>query len=273
MNQRSLKTKRRNKKQVLGWIYGGFGVAIIIGIIVTSVKLNLGKVETDPISGCPKTGYPTITAVLVDLSDPINPVQAAALHNALLKVRNEVPKYGRLEIYPLKSTATSTIEPLFFGCSPGSGRDVDSRFYGNPDLADRHWKQEFADKVDSVIGELKTIQQQNISPIMEGLQSVTVTSFGPPLSQAASEKRVILVSDMIHHTTELSMYRGVPDFEKFKMTQYFPRVRPAFRNAKVDVFLIVRDTQNNIQKPQLYKFWVEFVDASGGFLRGWEPLQ
>jgi hypothetical protein len=270
---RSPLRSRRDQKRLLGWIYGGFGVAIILGIIITSTLLNVRKKETDPITGCPKDGYGSVTAVLVDLTDPINPIQAAALRNALLKARNAVPKYGRLEIYPLKSAAAKTIEPLFFACSPGSGHDEDNSFYGNPELADRRWKRQFADKVETVIDELmKTTPQEN-SPILEGLQSVSVTSFGSPHGQIAAEKRILLVSDMIHHTPELSMYKGVPDFERFRSTQYYPRSKSTLRGAKVDVFLIVRDTKTNVQQPSLYKFWVEFTHASGGFLQNWEPLQ
>ncbi|WP_155970067.1 hypothetical protein [Nitrospira japonica] len=257
----------------MGWVYGGIGVVIICGIITAAVLLNLHRKETDPVTGCPKDGYESITSVLVDLTDPINPVQEAALQNALLKVRDEVPKYGRLEIYPLKPTITTAIEPLFFGCSPGSGRDEDNGFYGNPELANRRWKRMFADKVDAVINELQKLPPQQNSPLLEGLQSVAVTSLGSPLAANASTKRILLLSDMIHHTPELSMYKGAPDFVQFKSTQYYPRIKPTLRGAQVDVFLIVRDTQKHVQQPPLYKFWVEFMNASGGFLQNWEPLQ
>lgn len=273
MSRRSLRSSSRDKNKVLGWIYGLIGVVIIAGIIVAAVALNLGRREIDRVTGCPKDGYASVTVALVDLTDPINPIQAAALRNALLKVLNDVPKFGRLEIYPLAPTTMSTIEPLFFGCNPGSGRDVDSRISGNPELADRLWKEKFADKVDSVVAELQKILPQENSPILEGIQSVSVTAFGSPLGDAAPEKRILLLSDMIHHTSDLSMYQGAPTFDNFKNTQYYLRVKPFLRGAKVDVFLIVRDTRRNVQQPPLYKFWLEFMAASGGFLRNWEPLQ
>ncbi len=273
MSRRSHRSSSRDKKKVLGWVYGTVGAIIIAGIIVAAVVLNLGRRDIDRVTGCPKDGYGSVTVVLVDLTDPISPIQAAAFRNALLKIRNDVPKFGRLEIYPLAPTTTSTIEPLFFGCSPGSGKDVDSRLYGNPELADRLWKKQFADKIDSVVGELQNILPQDNSPILEGIQSVTVTAFGSPLGEAAPEKRIVLLSDMIHHTSDLSMYQGAPAFDNFKNTQYYLRIKPFLRGAKVDVFLIVRDTRRNVQQPPLYKFWLEFTTASGGFLRNWEPLQ
>ena len=273
MSRRSLRTSNRDKNKALGWILGSIGIAIIIGIIWAYVVQSLVKREADRATGCPKDRYDSVTVVLVDLTDPINPIQSAALHNALLRVKTEIPKFGRLEIYPLTPITMSAIEPLFMGCSPGSGHDIDSSLYGNPELADRRWKQQFADKVDAVVAEIQKIPPQDNSPLLEGIQSVTVTAFGTPLGAKALDKRVIIISDMIHHTSNLSMYQGAPAFDSLKSTQYYHRVKPTLREAKVDVFLIVRDTRLDVQQPPLYRFWVDYMAASNGFLQHWEPLQ
>lgn len=273
MRRPSSRTSNREKRKNLGLAFGFIGISIIVGIVWVSVAQNLARREVDLTTGCPKDKYESVTAVLIDLTDPISPVQSAALRNALLKIKAEVPKFGRLEIYPLKSVATSAIEPIFMGCSPGTGRDVDSSFYGNPELADRRWKRLFGDKVDLVVTEVQKISPQVISPVLEGIQSVAVTAFGTPLASLASEKRLVIISDMIHHTKDFSMYQGAPSFDTFRETQYYPKVKQSLRGASVDVFLIVRETRRNVQKPPLYKFWVEAIQASNGFLRYWEPLQ
>lgn len=260
-------------KGVHTWMVAVSAIAIIAVMAGSGIYLHFNKRGTDRATGCPTDHYDSITVTLIDLTDPINPTQAEALQNALLKIRNEVPKFGRLEIYPLKSTATRTIEPLFAGCSPGSGREVDSRFYGNPELADRQWHQRFADKVDAVIAEIQKQPPQDNSPIFEGIQSVAVTAFGGPMAEKAKDRRLILFSDMIHHTPELSMYHGAPVFDRFKAAQYYLRIKPFMRGANLDVYLIVRETRRNVQQPPLYKFWVDFAAASDGFLRHWEPLQ
>lgn len=255
------------------WIVAVSAVAILVVLGGSGAYLHFTKRSTDRASGCPTDGYDSVTVVLIDLTDPLNPTQAAALRNALLKIRNEVPKFGRFEVYPLKSTATAAIEPLYAGCSPGSGRDVDNRLYGNPERADRLWRRQFADKIDAVIGDLQKLPQQDSSPILEGIQSVAVTAFGTPLAERAAERRLIIFSDMIHHTSELSMYQGAPAFERFKAAQYYLRTKPTLRGANVDIYLIVRETRRNVQQPPLYKFWVEYSASAEGFLRNWEPLQ
>ena len=255
------------------WIIGTAAVMILAVLGGTGVYLNFSKRSTDRATGCPTDRYDSVTIALVDLTDPINPTQAAALRNALLKIRNEVPKFGRLEIYPLKPTTMTTIEPLFGGCSPGSGREVDSRFYGNPELADRLWTKLFASNVNTVIGQLSSLSPQDNSPLLEAIQSVAVTAFGTPIAENAADKRIIVFSDMIHHTPQMSMYQGAPAFERFKKEQYYLRVKPTLRGANVDVYLIVRETRKNVQQPPLYKFWLEHAADAGGYLRKWEPLQ
>ena len=271
----SRRRRRRSSQNdtARAWIIGIIAVLLLGSMGAAGVYLNMTKRPVDRATGCPTDGYDDITVALIDLTDPITPVQAAALRNALLKVRNEVPKFGRFEIYPLRSTAISAIEPLFAGCSPGSGRDVDSRLYGNPELADRLWNKRFASKVDAVIADISNLPRQDNSPLLEGIQSVAVTAFGTPDAEHAAKKRIVIFSDMIHNTPKMSMYRGAPNFKSFKNSQYYLRIKPTLRGASVDVYLIVRETMKNVQQPPLYKFWVEQIANGGGFLRDWTPLQ
>lgn len=265
-------TQRQKNRNLIGIILGVLGATIIFGFLALALQLNLGRRDVDD-RACPRDHFDSVTAVLIDLTDPLNPVQAAALKNAMLKVRGEIPRFGRLEIYPLRSTSQHAIKPPFAACNPGSAKDVESPLTGNPALADRIWYRDFADKIDEVLATIQTAPREDRSPILEGIQSVAVTAFGAPLAENAPDKRLVLVSDMIHYTQDLSMYAGAPSFDSFKSTSYYLRVKPNLQEANVDVFLIVRDTKGDVQQPPLYEFWVEFVTAGNGYLRDWTPLQ
>jgi hypothetical protein len=256
-----------------GAFYIIIGVAILLVFGGVGIWLKMTERPADHATGCPTDTYDSVTVVLIDLTDPINPVQARALRNALIKIRDDTPKFGRLEVYPLESTAKKEIQPLFVGCSPGSGKEVDSRWYGNPELADKEWQKKFASKLGEVIEGVRNIKPADASPLLEGIQSVAVTAFGVPLAAKAKERRIIIISDMIHHTSELSMFQGAPEFEKFKGTPYYLRTKSTLRGAQIDVGLIVRETRKNVQQPKLYQFWVKWVDDSDGYLRDWDPLQ
>lgn len=264
-------SRRRRRRDDEG---NGKGIALIVGsVVILAVILGggaymaLNQRSVNKETGCPKDGYDSITTVLVDLTDPVTPVQAAAIKNTLLKIRDAVPKYGRLEVYPLEPVATKTIAPLFAACSPGSGKDVDSKLYGNPDLADRNYTKKFASKLQEVIDGLQKLPPQNSSPIFEGIQSVAVTSLGTPKSTTA-RKHVIIISDFIHHTPQLSMYQRAPAFRQFRTTQYYQQIKPQLLGATVDFYIIARETMKDVQKAPLVNFWVEYVTASEGQFNG-----
>lgn len=245
---------------------------LLVGMLGGGAYLALNQRSVDAETGCPKEGYDTVTTVLVDLTDPVTPVQGAAIKNILLKIRDTVPKYGRFEVYPLQPVATKTIDPLFAACSPGTGKDVDSRLYGNPDLADKNYNKKFATKLQEVIDGLQKLPPQTNSPIFEGIQSVAVTSLGTPKAGAA-KKHVIIISDFIHHTQQLSMYQRAPQFQQFRTTQYYQQIKPQLLGATVDFYIIARETMKDVQKAPLLNFWVEYVAASEGQFNGSWPAQ
>jgi hypothetical protein len=257
----------------MGVLLGSVGAVVLAGVVAGSLILRAGSTRVDKSSGCPVTGYDSVTVVLVDLTDPVNPVQAAALRNALTDIRNAVPKYGRLEVYPLEPTTAHVIEPLFAACSPGNAKNVASDIYGNRELADRLWHKKFANRLDAVVDQIRKLPDADNSPLFEGIQSVAVTAFGAPPAEHAKEKRLIVISDMLHNTHDLSMYGTVPAFEVFKVTPYHSRIRPSLRDVNVDIYIIARETRHNVQQPPLYTFWVEYFEDAGGYLRNWKPLQ
>ena len=266
------KRSRRDKGSVRGIIFIVITVLVLGGGAAAGIYFNMTKRAINPQTGCPTGAFDTITTVLIDLTDPVTPVQGAAIKNILLKVRDTVPKFGRLEVYPLESVATKTIDPLFAACSPGTGADVDSRFYGNPDLANKRYNERFSTKLDEVIKGLKKLPPQNNSPIFEGLQSVAVTSLGTPQA-ALAKKRVIIISDFIHHTQQHSMYQGVQPFKQFRTSAYYPQIKPQLVGATVDYFIIARETMRRVQGQPLVDFWFEYTEAANGVIGDWNPAQ
>jgi len=268
--------KRRRGREsisVATWVLAAAGVLALSAIIILGIRLKMSEVAIDQNTGCPLSGSKSVTAVLIDLTDKLSPVQTAALRNTLQKIRDRTPRYGRLEIYPLVPTVRSTITPIFAGCNPGSGRDVTNEVTGNRALSDRIWSADFGSKVDAVISQLALVEPQDGSPILEGMQSVAVTAFASPSAAAAETRKLVLISDMLQHTDRFSLYQGAPAFNGVRDQPYFRETRANLRGATVDVYLIVRETRHDAQQPPLYKFWVDLVSYSDGFLQGWEPLQ
>jgi hypothetical protein len=256
-------------------------IAVFAGIAILAFRYNASTPSVDRVTNCRTDMWPSVTAVLLDVTDPLTAIQATAVSSALIEIRDAIPKHGRLEIYPLQPVRQTVIAPIFTGCSPGKGTDMPRTITGepnniteNPDLADRNWKRLFGDKIDAVIRSTATISPANESPLLEGIQSVALTAFGGSLSQQETTiKTLIVVSDMIHHTDNLSMYAGAPQFDTFAKTPYWAKIHPSLEDVRIEIRLLVRDTRRNVQQPPLLDFWARYAVAAGGSLEDWKPAQ
>lgn len=266
-------TRRRKAQERKGWILITIAAIGFLAIGAAAVTLSLRERRTDVVTGCPVDHYDAVTAVLVDMTDALDPVQAAALRNTLLKIRDATPKYGRLEIYTLAPVDVSTLKPIFAACSPGSAKDVDSSLYGNPELAERIWRKQFGDKAEEIIAKIQNTQPEERSPILEGVKSVSVTAFGNPLAQDAKVKKFVLISDLIQNGPELSMYQGIPDLARFRQSQFYADTRPGLRGADVELVIISRETKRNIQNAPWRDFWIGYFDSVNSTVERWVKIE
>jgi hypothetical protein len=206
------------------------------------------------------------------VTDTLGPIQRADLSAFMDDLRDQVPKYGRLDLYAVSSIGNHPLQALFRSCNPGSGRDVASPLVGNPVMADRAWKQKFADKLDEALNQIVNSKDADNSPIMEDVQSVSVTSFEGD-GEGADEKKLILVSDLLQFTKRVSFYVGAPDFSAFKSTDYYKEIRTELRGVRVTISIIPRETRRNAQNKKLYDFWTTYFADQGAIVESWRPLK
>jgi hypothetical protein len=231
-------------------------VVLIVGgaIIYYSRSEKAALAALDAKTGCPKTGIESVTAVLIDNTDSLTQIQKASLRNEITAVVNRVPKGGRLDIYSVQSTQDGTIKPSFLRCSPGKGENA-SEITENPRKIERKWKEEFNDGAWNAIDGLLEITARDESPLLESMQSISLTSFRDPSVSESAERRLVIASDMIEFSKGLNMYKGVPASEEFLKGEVFRRVKCDLRGVKVDTLLLRRVTAAQAQSGSLVLFW------------------
>ncbi len=269
----SVHTRKKKAQARKGWILIAIATIAFLAIGAGAIALSLRERRTDVATGCPVDRFDAITAVLVDMTDTLDPVQAAALRNTLLKIRDATPKFGRLEIYTLAPVDVTTLSPVFAACSPGSAKDVDSSLYGNPDLADLIWKKKFGDKVEEIIGRIEKTPPEERSPILQAVKSVSVTAFGNPLARDTPVRKLILISDLIQNGPQLSMYREIPDLAAFRQSQLYADTRPGLRGANVELVIISRETKRNIQNARWRDFWIGYFESINSTVERWVKIE
>ena len=99
MSRKNRRSKRKNHKNTLGILLIAFVVFAIIGAVAFYAYQTSSNNKIDQVTFCPMNGNTSITSILIDETDRLNPIQQASLRNELQKIRDEVPKNGKLEVY------------------------------------------------------------------------------------------------------------------------------------------------------------------------------
>jgi hypothetical protein len=216
----------------------------------------------DHTTGCPNDGnYSAIFAVLLDTTDSLSPVQQEIVQKKLDEFAEKVPRYGKLEIFAVRASSDSLIEPLLHVCNPGRGSDT-NEFTGNPRLMEKRWHEKFMDPLDKILEHaLSDSVSAKQSPIMEEIQQVSVQAFFETPSKTS--KRLVIVSDMLQNSAVLNQYRHPEPFEEFEHQPGFVKVRPELNDVDLTILYVRRSSEFNRQGKRHVEFWQSFFAASG----------
>jgi len=263
--------ERKDRKDKLGI----FLIVVVLlcmliggGIILRNYFL---QEKYDSLTFCPTDKSPSsLTIVLVDVTDTLNERQKTSIFNALEEIRDDVGKRGKLEVFLVKISEDKLLEPLFDHCNPGRGKDV-SVVYGNPGLVEKRWKRGFSEPLTAIFKKIIPEGQDTISPLMESIQSVALSSFDKPMYRNVP-KKLFMISDMLQNTQGLSHYQGIPSFESFRKLPYYKKVRCNLSGTDVGVFYIRRDVRNEIQGRTHVEFWQGYFQDQGARLTYIKPI-
>lgn len=282
-NERRSRGGRKKTGGTLGYLLSAFSILAIAGIVGGGIYFIANKRPVDSVTQCPTDHLDSIAAVVIDLTDPITKVQSLALENTLARLRDDLPKYGRLDLYTIVDATGTSRDPIFSMCNPGSGAQVADPLTGNKELADRLWKKRFGDKLAEAFDQATRVTPMEASPIFEAIHFAAVRSFGRPDSVGAKSKTLVIISDLIHNFRDVNMYRATPRFSEFRRTPYYLSVAPRLREVlpnntaiQVDIVahVIFRQTNRNVQTPNAFRdFWEDYVREAGGVFRVWNPVQ
>lgn len=259
---RSVRKKHKRTQDRIGIALIVLGALAVVGGGMGYVYLQRTRVVLDQSTLCPQEGARALLVVLVDRTDPLTTVQQAALHMRLEEMKDSVPRYGALQIFAIGPVRETLPRPIVDLCNPGRGEDIDPAV-GNPRLVEQRWRERFSAPIALLLNQLVKANEATTSPIMESIQSIAVSTFG---SKTAAEipKRLIIASDMLHHTREYSQYTSTPDFKSFRNTPYYRGVRANLRGVEVEIIYIRRDTRRAVQGKAHILFWRDYISDLGG---------
>jgi hypothetical protein len=246
--------------RVAGALAGLAGLAAIAGV----VWFNLAHppIEINKKTLCPETGPSSTTVVLIDVSDPLPPVAQEDVKSEIAQEMEHLPKFGLLELRLLDPDVNGG-HVLFSRCNPGDGREL-SEIIANPEQEKRKFEEGFETPLTDLLGSAVRSDPAQSSPIMEAIQWIAVKEFAPS-GQDKEKPRLIVVSDMIQHSDNYSLYKGDATFERFRRSPSYDVLRTDLRQADATVFFSHRQ---NLAVPdnELIGFGEQWFADNGGSL-------
>jgi len=252
-----------------------FRRALILGVIVVAAvaaivyyKATGEEDRLDKMLCLEKAGPKGHVILLVDKTDPLTFTQAKAFNLLLtnLSSRTLVGEGELLSVFVLGEDFRDTAEPIFEKCNPGDGKDKDP-LKNTLSLWKERYEKEFVRPLLSLESEMKSITPGKYSPILQMLQVVAIRF---AKHDVRGSKRLIIVSDMLQNSPELSFFKSTPNFKEAQKQPSFSRLRAKLHGVNVTVQLLLHNPQ--LQKDPLARFWEEYFREMGGTLQKIEAL-
>ncbi len=239
-------------------------IGVIGGLVIYGSFFN-ERIEIDKVTGCPKGGPLSRTVILIDQTDTFSPVQAVDIQNQFEAYQKSVPRYGELVVYTIRPDSQGSPTPVIRACNPGHEDDVNQLVESSVKIA-RQWKYSFENPMKEVLKEVLQPMSSENSPIIETIQAVVVSEFGPVIMNSRT-KTLIVISDLLQHSGALSHYGRKYDADSFIQSQAYNKLSADLRDVDVDLLYLYRDTQKVLQNSAHRDFWIRLIQEQGGSVR------
>jgi hypothetical protein len=246
-------------------------VAVAAGYAYFYVLGNIRPIDSTTFCPTDAKGPSSVTAILLDRTDPFTLTQQTAIQDRLNAVKDNSSRYDMLEVYTVEPTTTELLKPAFSMCNPGRG-DTINPWTGNPRLIEEHWQALFGGPLQHLFDNIVNGETAQTSPIMEDIQSIVVTRLGSQeLVAKKIPRRLIIISDLLQYVKGYSQYhQPLESFDEFKKSAYYQNVRTDLSGISIEVWYIRRKKTLQLQGDAHIDFWRDyFADQDGAIDKFW----
>lgn len=200
---------------------------------------------------------PAHTVLLIDQSDPFNPNDLGWVTEFVDSEARTLPRFGRLTVVTPNSADPYEARVVYSHCSPGSAEHANA-FLQNPRMIEDTWRETFYEPMAKEIETALMDDRQPSSPLFEAVYSVADRA---DFQASRGDRRIILISDLMQHSDEFSMYRTGTDKEAFEATKLADQV-PDMDGVEI-VARIVPRQEYDLPMSDVKAFWRDYFDEAG----------
>ena len=154
-----------------------------------------------------------------------------------------------------------SLSPLQSKCNPGDPSGANP-LIENKSLLEEDWKKKFFEPIEKEFNNLLDSDKEGPSPIMEMVQAISIAAFQN--EKTSTKRKLFIFSDMIQNSEVASHYKDSINFQEFKDSPMYLKVRTDLTGVTVRVGYIRRLGQEKIQKGTAHaKFWQEYFNSMG----------
>ncbi len=203
---------------------------------------------------------PAHTILLIDQSDPFGPNDFGWVTEFMDSEARLLPKYGRLTVLTPNAAAPYNPLEVFTHCTPGSSEDANP-VTQNPRMIEDAWREDFYAPLSASVEAVLNDTSQESSPLAEAIYTIADRA---DFTRKTTERRFIIVSDLMQHSEGFSFYRTGADFDAFVGTRLGDEI-PDLGGVDV-VARIVPRQMYDLPMADLKQFWaVYFAKTDAGF--------
>lgn len=250
--------QRRDWDKVRGILLAVVGIALIVSLGSAWYWVSSKRVKLDAATNCPVSGPTAIHAILIDRSDPISPLQAQQVRQAIDRYINEAKVGERFDLFVADSDAVNVLRPVASVCNPGrEGNEL----YENPDMIRRQFEERFVKVLRTSLDELLGKSTSQSSPVLESIRAAAVASFGT-VDAGSIPLELTVVSDFVQNSGANSHFRGETNFETLSGKPAWRQLQVNLKGAKVHMLYLARKEVANIQNRGHQLFWEKAFRAN-----------
>ena len=248
-------------------------IVVLLALVAAAVAYWTLSAEPglDKVTLCPEDGPRGHYVLLVDKTDPLNFTQKQAFAVTLNDIiEKRTPPGYLLSIFVLGDDFKASAEPLLELCNPGTGADK-SRMTANLKRLRQQYEHKFVEPMRKQAEALVSTTPAKASPILEMIQLVGINGFRK--HDIKGERRLIILSDMLQNTPELSMFRSPADYDyaAFAATAYGRKTQTDLPGTDVELLYLLHTPKLQTRRNLL--FWEDYFKKSGARVVAVQPLE
>lgn len=250
------------------WIPIGVLVLLIAGTSIAWWKASSSYVRMDALTLCATDNPPpAVVVVLVDTSDALTDHERMQLLNEFERVRDAIPKGGRIDLFSVPATWEGRVTPIISLCNPGSGEDMNS-LYQNPAMARARWESSFKAEIDDRMRVVTVAESAPSSPILEAIRDVSVRVFGRP-DLDESRKQLVIASDFLQHSPSGFSHYEVTghSYQQLVELSRLPVSDANLSGVEITMLYLARPATKRLQNAAHIRFWMDYFSGSRAVLQ------